>query len=118
MVAASGAAALGLHAVTLPRRHADGIAPVFALYRSVRLSLPGTGPVGFVPTTPDPTASAEMRFVVQYALAPLVVVDDVSTAPVVITGPAAPAAIDGELGRSGLVLERVMAGGVRVYRRP
>jgi len=108
---------LAVHAAGLPAPREDGAAAVLALYRSARASLPGTGPVAFVPTATDSTDAAAMRALAQFALVPMVLVDDPAAAPVAITGPAASDRVDAAMAAAGLALVTVSPGGVRVYRR-
>ncbi len=108
---------LAVHAVGLGTARGDGTASVLELYRSARPALPESGYVAFVPTETDPVAGGATRFLAQYALAPLVLVDDTASAPVAITGPAAAEGLDRTLAERGLSLRAVVSGGIRVYRR-
>jgi len=74
-------------------------------------------PVAFVPTNTDSADAGAIRFLAQYALVAMVLVDDPAAAPAAITGPAASDRIDDEMAAGGLTLVTVFPGGVRVYRR-
>ena len=117
VVVAVAVAMLAVHAASLGSARRDGTTSVLALYRSARPSLPASGYVAFMPTETDPIGSSATRFLAQYALAPLVLVDNLASVTDAITGPAASANLDHTLAEQGLVLRAVAAGGIRVYRR-
>ena len=108
---------LAIHTVGLGTARGDGSAAMLSLYRSAKPALPASGFVAFVPTDADPVAGSATRFLAQYALAPLVLVDDIASAPAAITGPAAGESVDRTLVERGLSLDVVLSGGIRVYRR-
>jgi hypothetical protein len=117
VVVAIAVSMLAVHAASLGSARRDGATSVLALYRSARPSLPASGYVAFMPTETDPIDSSATRFLAQYALAPLVLVDDLASVTDAITGPAAAENLDRTLAEQGLVLRAVAAGGIRVYRR-
>lgn len=110
-------AMLAVHWAQLGAARDDGVATIVDLYRASRASLPDSGYVAFVGTSPDPTDAARVRFIAQYALTPLVLVDSATMAPAAVTGPAAPQSVDRVMEAAGLSLVAVAPGGVRVYRR-
>jgi hypothetical protein len=117
VVLAIAVSMLAVRAATLGTAQSDGTTSVLALYRSARPTLPASGYVAFLPTETDPTGSSATRFLAQYALAPIVLVDDIASVTDAITGPAAAESLDRTLAERGLVLRAVSAGGIRVYRR-
>jgi hypothetical protein len=116
-VVAVAVSMLAAHAASLGIARPDGTISVLSLYRSARPALPASGYVAFVPTENDPVGGGATRFLAQYALAPIVLVDDVADVAAAITGPAAPESLDRTLAERGLSLHAVESGGVRVYRR-
>jgi hypothetical protein len=117
LVLAVAVSMLAVHAAGLGTARGDGSASMLSLYRSAKPALPERGYVAFVPTDADPVAGGATRFLAQYALAPLVLVDDIASAPAAITGPAAGESVDRMLVERGLSLDFVLSGGIRVYRR-
>lgn len=87
-------------------------------YRKLRIDLPASGPIGFVPVSNNPTLNAGNHFVAQYALAPRVVLamvdDEVSF---VVSGINASAATDTDPQLAGYELAGIRDMGIRIFRK-
>lgn len=96
---------------------ADGVGHLMTLYASVASELPAGARIGFVSLIADRAASGATTSVAQNALAPRLLVSDLTAVSFVITTPAAPRALDNDPRLTGFELLRTSAGGIRIYRR-
>ncbi len=95
----------------------DGTDHVVSLYRAARSSLPARGTVAFIQSTTDSASAAELRFLAQYALVPLVLTSDTTAARVLVTSPQFSDARDETLRAAGWRSTAVSHGGIRIYER-
>lgn len=105
------------YGMSLATASADGSAHVLSLYRAARPSLPARGRVVFLQTPADDAAGAEMRFLAQLALTPLVLTSDAHGARVAISTPNFPADSDAAVQAAGWRSVALLHGGIRIYER-
>ncbi|MCC7126753.1 MAG: hypothetical protein IT178_18020 [Acidobacteria bacterium] len=105
------------YGMSLATASADGSEHVLSLYRAARPSLPARGPVVFLQAPADDAAAAEMRFLAQLALAPLVLTSDATGARVAISTPNFPADRDAAIQSAGWRATAMLHGGIRIYAR-
>lgn len=112
-----GLAVLNWQGYNLPDPRPDAVAHLMAAFGGAIEFLPTSGTIGYVGPQ-DPTVSdGEVRFIAQYALAPRLIVDDLSDQRAAISRPGLASEVHQAMLTQGWVVTRELPGGIRIYRR-
>ena len=117
LVGAWGLAVLSWYGFSLPRANQDAVGQLKEAFSESKPLIPISGTLGYVSSSAPSVSDGEIRFIAQYALAPRVLLDDLTNQHVAIAPPSLDSARHAAMLASGWTDSTLLPHGVRVYRR-
>lgn len=112
-----GLAVLDWRGLSLPAAKQDAVGQLMEAFRESSPLIPENGTLGYVAPSEPSVSDGEIRFIAQFALAPRVLLDDLTNQRVAISPPSLDSARHAAMLASGWTASAFLPHGVRVYHR-